>query len=146
MPVYFHSEKTCFQLKDKKRYRQWIEDVVGNSFKSVGNINIIFTSNDHLLKINKQYLNHNYYTDVVTFNYNENDIISGDVFISIDQVEINSKELDIMYMNELSRVMIHGVLHLLGFGDDNSKEIKTMRMMENAYLKWLKEYGDGKEV
>lgn len=146
MPVYFHSEETRFQLKDQKMYRQWIEDVVKHNTKSIGNLNVIFATNDYLLKINKQYLNHNYYTDVITFNYNDRDIVSGDIFISIEQVEINSKELNVSYMNELCRVMIHGVFHLLGFGDDNSEEIEKMRMMETATLNRLKEYNDGKGV
>ncbi|MEX0982281.1 MAG: rRNA maturation RNase YbeY [Bacteroidales bacterium] len=146
MPVYFHSEKTGFLLKNKKLYRQWIDEVVNDYSKSIGNLNFIFTTNDYLLEINKQFLNHNHFTDVITFSYNDKDIVSGDIFVSIDQVKLNSIEHKESFINELSRIMIHGVLHLLGFNDDSREEMKKMRMMETASLNRLKEYIDEKRV
>lgn len=146
MPVYFHSEETRFLLRNKKLYRKWIEDVVNHYSKSIGNLNFIFTTNDYILKINKQYLNHKYYTDVITFSYNDRDVVSGDIYVSVDQVKLNSLEHHVSYMNEMSRVMIHGVLHLLGYSDDNHKEIQQMRKIETALLNRLKEYIDGNGI
>ena len=146
MPVYFYSEETKFKLTNRNIYRYWIEDFVKEKEKSIGELSFIFTTNEYLLEINKQYLNHNYFTDVITFNYNELDIISGDIYISVDQVKINSDELNVKFVHELCRVMIHGVLHLLGWKDDNSEEMKIMRIMENRALKRLKEYESGKGV
>jgi rRNA maturation RNase YbeY len=144
VPVFFHSEDTSFDLKGKKIYKGWIEGVVDKHQKTVQNINIVFCSNQFLLKINKKYLNHHYYTDVITFNYNEENSISGDIFVSVDQVLLNSKEQNETFLDELRRVMIHGVLHLLGYDDSTNEFRKSMRTAENWALKILGDNGDGK--
>lgn len=100
-----------------------------------GDISIIFCSDEYLLKINEQYLGHNYYTDIVTFDYVENSVISGDLFISIDRVRDNAKELNIAFKEELNRVIIHGVLHLTGYKDKTEAEKTVMREKENFYLR-----------
>lgn len=100
-----------------------------------GDISIIFCSDEYLLKINEQYLGHNYYTDIVTFDYVENSVISGDLFISLDRVRDNAKELNIAFKEELNRVIIHGVLHLTGYKDKTEAEKKVMREKENFYLR-----------
>jgi probable rRNA maturation factor len=140
VPVYFHSEESCFQLEDEAIYRKWIKGVVTNNGKTLGNINVIFTTNDYLIKINKQFLKHNYHTDVITFDYNDENVVSGDIFVSVDQVRKNSRKFDVGFIDELSRVTIHGVLHLLGFNDESYSEIERMKSMENASLEWLKKY------
>lgn len=137
MPVFFHSEDVQFVLDKTNRFKQWIALVVEEENYTLGSLNIIFTSNDYLLKINQDYLNHNYYTDVITFNYNIESQISGDIFVSTDQIKINSEELEIEFVKELSRVIIHGVLHLMGYNDNKEEEIAEMRLMEDWALKLL---------
>ncbi len=103
-----------------------------------GKLSFIFTTNKHLKLINQKYLNHNYYTDVISFDYSEGLQISGDIFISIEQVEINAGTYGAEEDEELRRVMVHGVNHLLGYGDGNEEELGIMRQMENDALHlWL---------
>lgn len=112
----------------------WIKNVIEkNNFKA-SNISYIFCSDEYLLDINRTYLNHDYYTDIVTFNYNEGVSLSGDLFISYDRIVDNSKRLKVDVFDELSRVMIHGVLHLIGFNDKTDEEENEMRQKENECL------------
>ena len=138
MPVYFHSENISFTLKNKKITKKWISDIILDSGYTVGDINIIFTSNDYLLEINRKYLNHNYYTDVITFSYNTEKLISGDIYVSIEQVTLNSRDLGVSSVDELNRVIIHGVLHLLGMDDNSDKDRDKMRSSEDRALDKLK--------
>lgn len=109
----------------------WLYDVVNREGFDLGNINLIFTSDDYLLDVNRKYLNHDYYTDIITFDYSENNVISGDLFISIDRVRDNSKKLNQMFHVELNRVVVHGVLHLCGYGDKSDDEKLLMRKKED---------------
>lgn len=111
-----------------------IESVLSNENRTLGEINYIFCSDDYLLNINKQYLNHDYYTDVISFDYSEDNIISGDIFISVDTVKDNAKEYDVEFEKELARVMVHGVLHFIGYKDKTDEDAKLMRQKENQYL------------
>ena len=138
MPVYFHTEDTDFSLEEEDLYERWIDTAIKNKGKESGQINVIFASNRYLLEKNKQYLNHNYFTDVITFEYNEEEFISGDVFISVDQVRENSLYYSVSFTNELERVIIHGVLHLLGLKDSNEEEKRIMRKKEDEGLEVLK--------
>ena len=139
MPVTFHSEKTHFKLGQKLQHKRWINLWVESQDADCGQLSFVFTSNKHLRLINQQYLNHNSYTDVITFDYTEEGLISGDIFISIDQVRINAGIYGTEEGEELRRVMIHGVNHLLGYGDGNDEERETMRQLENDALHlWLK--------
>lgn len=115
----------------------WITSVVNKNNKNVGDITYIFCSDVYLLDINKQYLNHDYYTDIITFNYCERDIISGDIFISIDTVRSNSETYKVSFLNELYRVIIHGVLHLIGYNDKTDNEQDEMTRQENLSLEIL---------
>lgn len=140
MSVDFHSENLNFRLKKIRVHKRWIERVIKSQGNTSGNISIIFTTNSFLLKLNREYLNHNYFTDVITFDYSEKELISGDVYISIDQVRINAMEYGTEIYEELRRVMIHGVLHLLGFMDGTKEEKATMRSREDEALKfWRKD-------
>lgn len=106
--------------------------------KNTDQVSIVFCSDDYLLKINQLYLKHNYFTDIITFNYSEKaGIINGELFISVDRVRLNAIENGVAQNNELHRVIFHGVLHLLGFNDKTTAERATMRKQED---KWLKEY------
>jgi len=111
-----------------------IKSLISNELKDVGEIAVVFCSDNYLLDINKQYLNHNYYTDIVTFDYGENSIISGDLFISVDRVVENAGIFNTAFQRELFRVVFHGVLHLIGYNDKTDEEKKEMRGKEDYYL------------
>ncbi len=132
--IYYHNEDVSFQLKNKLLLRDWIKITAQQESKIVGDINYIFVSDEYLLKLNNEALNHDFYTDIITFDYCENNRISGDLFISVDRVKENAELLHTTFIDELHRVMIHGVLHLCGYGDKSSKEEKLMRSKEEYYL------------
>ena len=111
-----------------------INNLILNELKKVGDISIIFCSDNYLLDINKQYLNHNYYTDIVTFDYGEKSVISGDLFISVDRVKENAIVFSTTFPRELFRVVFHGILHLIGYNDKTEEEKKEMRFKEDYYL------------
>lgn len=139
MPVRFHTEDTSFNLPQKLRHKQWICLWIESQNHLCGELNLIFVSNSYIRNINQKYLNHNYNTDVITFDYGEERRISGDIFISIDQVRMNAGSFKTEEKDELRRVMIHGVNHLLGYKDGNDQEKEIMRQMENEALHlWLK--------
>ena len=138
MPIKYFSEQITFNLKDKIKLRTWIIDSVKNESRKPGSINFIFTSDENILNINKEYLSHDNFTDIITFNYCDDDVVNGDIFISIDTVKNNSERFDVSFINELHRVMIHGVLHLVGYDDKNDDQKKIMKEKENEYLERFK--------
>lgn len=123
-----------FELKEES-IMGWVESTIEKEDKIPGDICFIFCSDSYLLNINQQYLNHNYYTDVITFDYNNNSIVSGDIFISRDRILDNSKQYNVSFDYELLRIIIHGVLHLLGFNDKLENEKKIMTSREDESLK-----------
>lgn len=123
-----------FSLKHRMVLKRWLTAVALEEQKKVGELNFIFCSDEYLLDINRQYLNHDYYTDVITFDYSEDRTISGDVFISIDTVRLNAAEYRQAFENELYRVMVHGVLHLCEYKDHSKEEKRQMREKEDYYL------------
>lgn len=124
-----------FQLDNEELYSQWIQDVIISERKELGEINYIFCDDEYLLDINQQYLDHDYYTDVISFDYTENDLISGDVFISIDRVRENAKDYNVEFEEELKRVIIHGVLHYCGYCDKSEAEEQFMRNKEEEKVR-----------
>lgn len=136
----FFSEKNTYSPKNKKKIRKLIELICKDQNKSLVFLNCIFCSDNYLLEINKKYLKHNFYTDVITFDHKEkgDKNIEGDVYISIDRVKENAKLYGVKTESELTRVIIHGVLHLCGFGDKNKKEKKIMGDKENKYISLYK--------
>lgn len=132
--IYFINNNISFNLKNKKKLRQWISSTALEENKFVGNITFIFCDDEYLTDINIRYLKSNYLTDIITFSYNEDEIISGDVMISIARVKENAKIYKTFFQNELLRVMIHGILHLCGYKDQSEKEKTTMQEKENHYL------------
>lgn len=112
----------------------YINTLISKELCKKGDISIIFCSDAYLLEINKQYLNHNYYTDIVTFDYGENSVISGDLFISVDRIIENAENFNVTFKEELFRVVFHGVLHLVGYNDKSAEEQKEMRQKEDFYL------------
>ena len=133
------SFQTNYPLKSRTKIKQWIKQVIEAKGKKTGNITYIFCDDEYLLEVNKQYLKHDYYTDVITFDYVENDLISGDIFISTDRVRENALSFGSSETEELHRVIIHGALHLLGLKDKSEKEASQMRQAENEALKLLNE-------
>lgn len=111
-----------------------LNSLIKKELKKTGDISIVFCSDAYLLEMNKQYLQHDYYTDIITFDYVEDDVVSGDLFISMDRIKDNAKNFDSEFMHELYRVAFHGVLHLVGYKDKTEEEQKQMRAKENHYL------------
>ena len=134
MAIFFHAEGTSFKFSRKNAVKDWICRVLKNESREPGNINIIFTSDTYLLNINKQYLERNYLTDIITFDYSEGELISGDLFISIDRIKDNSNSMQIPEEKELLRVIIHGILHLIGYDDDLKDEKTIMSRKEDQYI------------
>jgi len=129
----FHSENT-FLLSNQKMIQKWINESIANEGWSIGEINIIFCDDAFLLKKNIEFLNHNTLTDIITFNYNQDKIIFGDLFISTERVDENAKIFNVTFEHELNRVIIHGILHLMEYNDKSKKEQLEMRKKENDYL------------
>ena len=113
---------------------EWLSDVVRNEGGVLGEITIVFMDDDELLEYNEQHLNHDYYTDIITFDYTESGVVSGDLLISIDRVQDNASNLGQSFLNELHRVCVHGVLHLLGYKDKSPEHQVEMRGKEDFYL------------
>ena len=122
------------KISNSKAISLWLIDVVKKEGKEMGELVYVLCKDDYLLKKNIQFLNHNTLTDIITFDYCKGGLINGDILISTERVEENSKEFDIDYLTELQRVMVHGLLHLLGYKDKNKEDIKIMREKENFYL------------
>lgn len=124
-----------FIITNENDFFVWLEKIIKTEKKSLGEISYIFCDDDYLLEINIKHLNHDDYTDIITFNYNEEDVISGDIFISTERVEENAKTYDVSFEEELLRVMAHGVLHLIGYNDKTNEESIIMREKENEKIK-----------
>lgn len=137
MSIQYLSEDISIPKFLKRKMTQWIKDTISNEGKVLGDITFIFCSDQYLLEVNKQYLNHDYFTDIITFDYVENNVISGDIFISCDRVKENAGEFNTGFDNELRRIIIHGVLHLVGYKDKNKKDKFLMTSKEDFYLNML---------
>lgn len=142
MPINYQSQDIKFVLKEKRKVSKWINDVIKSHQKKLGNVSYIFCSNKYILELNQQYLNHNYFTDIITFDYCYDNVVEGDIFISIDTVLDNSHRFKTNFNDELLRVIIHGVLHLIGFSDKTVKEQKQMRVLEDNALSIFYSYAD----
>jgi probable rRNA maturation factor len=115
-------------------YKKWLEDLILSEGKKPGEINYIFCDDEYLLKINQDYLQHDYYTDIITFDYVKGKTISGEIFVSLQRISDNASTLSRDYEEELRRVLAHGILHLAGYKDKTEEEEKEMRRMEDLYL------------
>lgn len=133
--ISFQNQSISFKLKEKTKLKAWIKTVTEKEKHRLGDISYIFCSDDELLEINIQHLNHNTYTDIITFDYTEGNRISSDIFISVDRVEENAKKFKVSFEEELHRVMIHGILHLCGYKDKSKADAELMRKKENVALK-----------
>ena len=131
--IQFEIEKK-YSLKEKRRIKEWLNLVAFEEGNKIQNLNFLIVGDKRMIHFNKTYLNHDYSTDIITFDNSENKKISGDIVISIERVKENSKKYKVKLEDELRRVMAHGLLHLLGYDDKNEKEKKRIRKKENYYL------------
>lgn len=123
-----------FRLKEATRIKKLIEKVIRSEKRTPGDLNFIFTTDVSLIEINKKFLNHNYFTDVITFDYSIGKIVNGEIYISIDTVRQNALNYKVSLKDEVLRVIIHGVLHLCGYGDKTTEETELMRRQENLWM------------
>ena len=138
MAITFHAEGIGIPKIKKRETANWIKTVAKNYNRKVGEIAYLFCDDEKILEINRTYLQHDFYTDIITFDYSEEDTISGDIFISIDTVRSNSQKYHTDLEEELHRVIIHGILHLCGVNDKSEEEETEMREAENSALTLLK--------
>jgi probable rRNA maturation factor len=134
MTISFHSEQTVFSLSDPNPVEAWLQQVCISEGKTLLDVSYVFCSDQYLLDMNRQYLDHDYYTDVITFDYCEANDVSGDVFISVDRVVENAQNMGVSSNDELHRVMVHGLLHLLGYNDKEPSDKEQMTAKEDFYL------------
>mgnify|MGYP002626505853 FL=1 len=132
--VSYFTEDIKFEFKRKRLTSRWLKFVAESETKRLGDISVIFCSDNYILDINIKYLGHDYFTDIITFDYCEGKTLSGDLFISIDSVRENASFYGVDFDDELNRVIVHGLLHLIGYDDHTEEDIATMRAKENFYL------------
>ena len=134
--IHFFSEEVEFALPNEALVARWLNEVARTEKTQIADLSYVFCSDDYLLAINQQYLNHDYYTDVITFDHREqmSEPVLGDIFISYERVIDNSEQLNLIVLDEIYRVMLHGLLHLLGYNDATSEEKLDMHLMEDKHL------------
>lgn len=137
--VNFFTEEISFTISSEDTIQQWLQAVSEQEGFQLEEINYIFCSDDYLLQINRQYLEHDYYTDIITFDNSDSEgLLEADIFVSIDRVRDNAQSIQQPFERELHRVLIHGVLHLMGFNDHSEEEKALMRQKEEACLSLLR--------
>jgi probable rRNA maturation factor len=133
--ILFHSNSSKSAVKNKTAVKQWLKSVARGEGKRIGQIDIIFCTDEELLTMNRNHLNHDYFTDIITFDYSDSqENISGDLYISTERVSDNARKFNISDEIELRRVMVHGLLHLAGFNDNTAEEKALIRQKEDYYL------------
>ena len=133
--IIFFNEDIDFKFQGKNKFKSWLKKVADKEGFSINNLNYIFCSDEYLHKINLEYLEHDTYTDIITFDNSEDEsTIEGDIFISIDRVRENSQTLNTVFEEELKRVIVHGLLHLCGYDDHTSEDKAEMRRLESEYI------------
>lgn len=134
MAIRFSVQSGTFELAEEEKVRRWLAEVVVRRGKTVGNINYLFCDDEYLIEVNRHYLNHDTYTDIITFDYVAGGLVSGDIMISVERVGENAEQYGVPFEQELHRVIVHGVLHLLGQGDKTDAEAAEMRRQEEQAL------------
>ncbi len=139
MAINFVDIDSGYRVKGVRELKRWISGAVEREGMTLGDLAIAFCSDSYITEENVRFLNHNYATDIITFPYNQNEILSGDLLISVDTIRSNAKEYGVTFQQELHRVIIHGVLHLIGYDDMTDADQEKMTEMENLYLQILAE-------
>jgi probable rRNA maturation factor len=136
-------DETVFRLRKSRKAMEIVGEIIAKEGRTTGDLSFVITNDERLKQINVEFLEHDYYTDVITFNYNEKNEVNGEIYISLDRVKENSLNYNVSLEAELLRVIMHGVLHLVGFDDTNDKKRNKMREMEEYWLSSLKkkDYG-----
>jgi rRNA maturation RNase YbeY len=133
--IRFFTEDVTYEQPKKRATQQWLKKQAEQEGYSIGELNYIFCSDEYLLQVNRDYLQHDYYTDIITFDQSEEENkIEGDIFISVDRVQENATQLSITQKQEMTRVLAHGMLHLCGYGDKSEEEAKLMRSKEEEWI------------
>ena len=140
MGVLIHHNHTAFDPPDDNQFTQLAYEVIRLENVKAGDINVIFTNNEEILELNRKYLNHDYYTDVIAFHYGAGSEVEGDVFISMDKVQENADDYGVTFTNELLRVTIHGLLHLIGYTDTTQAEKHKMHKLEDKYIEYYHQH------
>ena len=133
-PIQYFSEDTSFELQKQDEVSQWLLDLISNEGAELHDLNYIFCSDEVLHQMNVEHLDHDTLTDVITFDLSDNQLVEGEIYLSVDRVKDNASTMDLVFVNELHRVMAHGLLHLLGYGDKTPEEKQQMRAKEDYYL------------
>ena len=134
MKIAFHYDNVKFRLRESNAVKRVIGRIISDSGMKAGIIGIIFTSDKKVYEINREFLGHDYYTDIITFNYNEGKTVNGEIYISADRVRENAETYKTLLKTEIKRVIFHGILHLCGYDDRTREQKKKMREMEEMYL------------
>ena len=137
MSIVFNYDIDGFRVRESRKIKSVIKKIISDTERKEGEIRFIFTSDEKILDINREFLKHNYFTDIITFDYDEGNTVSGEIYISIDTVRENSEIYRKRFNDEIHRVIFHGILHLCGFKDKSEPEQKKMRYMEEKYLVFL---------
>lgn len=147
MAILFLEKAPGFTLRKKRELKKWVKEAVALENRNFGDITFVFESDEEVYKVNVEYLGHDWYTDVISFDYKLGEEVGGDIIISVDRVRENAVKYNVDFEQEIRRVMIHGVLHLAGYDDGTGEERKNMMRLEDKYLAlWRKmeEQKDGK--
>jgi len=143
LAIKFFYDQTSYRQKDGKKIKKIIKEIISCEKKIAGDINIVFTDDASLIKINREFLQHNYFTDVISFSYNEETFVKGEIYISVDTVRENSINYNVSLKDEIARVIFHGVLHLCDYDDGDEVSRERMRQLENF---WLKQFYEKRDV
>ncbi|MFK7808234.1 MAG: rRNA maturation RNase YbeY [Saprospiraceae bacterium] len=133
--IRFFNDDVNYRILNRRKIRSWLLSVAEEEGYTIASINIILCSDNQLLSVNKEHLKHDFYTDIITFDYSQENILEGELYVSIDRVKSNAKSQQVNTSTELHRVFVHGLLHMCGFSDKTAEEKTEMRQLENHYLK-----------
>lgn len=128
------SYQTDFELPNANSYSDWLNQVVDANDADIESLGYVFCDDEFVHAMNKEHLNHDTLTDIITFDYGTEDLLEGEIYISVDRVKDNASEFNVEFVEELQRVMVHGLLHMLGYGDSTTEEKKVMRSLEEKYM------------
>jgi|WetSurMetagenome_2_1015567.scaffolds.fasta_scaffold10836_2 probable rRNA maturation factor len=137
MNIFFNYDESKFRIREPGKVKKTIEKILIDNNRKLGEINFVFTSDEKILAINREFLKHNYFTDIITFNYSIDDIVSGELYISVPTVRENAEIFGNAIKDEINRVVFHGILHLCGYDDQSEDDRMEMRSMEEKYLVFL---------